>query len=409
MLFSIIMCTHNSGKTLEYAITSVRNQICQDWEMLILDNGSVDESVKIIRCYEEIDSRIKGIYLKYNVGWPKGISICLTQTAGKYMIFLGADDLLYSNLTLQEVRNEIEKNNYPDIIWTGYTIANFVNGKFRVRELGYVPQYKVYNGEDKKSEKIQVIADTMRDVWYNSVMHYIRIDFLKKWRIDFYSPFYGDSQGMQEALVRADKMVVMDQIEYILTANTSQTSKAIGIGEDIAGQWESVKMAIPDWRDRYGDTRMEYIANRILQNRTELLEGILAGQNVRDLLQNEVQLDMAERFLLVEKQISSHAFGEMMLFAGRSEHTERLIGAAGVLYWESKKMSQAYARIREQSKWLADFAEVIMEPGEDGILRWKEKVTDAQMKKLMILLASKHNPHHVGAELLVSNGLVGVE
>lgn len=44
------------------------------------------------------------------------------------------------------------------------------------------------------------------NVYYNSVMHYVKIDFLKENGIDFYYPFYGDCQGMTEAIVRAEKL-----------------------------------------------------------------------------------------------------------------------------------------------------------------------------------------------------------
>lgn len=45
MLFSIIMCTYNSAKSLKYAVDSVRNQVFDEWELIILDNGSEDETV----------------------------------------------------------------------------------------------------------------------------------------------------------------------------------------------------------------------------------------------------------------------------------------------------------------------------------------------------------------------------
>ena len=45
--------------------------------------------------------------------------------------------------------------------------------------------------------------------------------------MDFYDPFYIDSQTMTEAIVKAEKIVVMSQPEYVLTLNTSQTAKEL--------------------------------------------------------------------------------------------------------------------------------------------------------------------------------------
>lgn len=407
MLFSLIMCTHNSAETLEYAILSVLRQTFRDWEMLILDNGSTDGTVGKLQDYEMADRRIKGIYLKKNVGWPKGISICLSQASGEYMMFLGADDLLYSERTLQEVSDEIKMHQKPDAVFTGNAVAIYSNGFFQVQQ-AYVPKYRTYGGEvagvDAISERLQMITEVMSDTHYNSAMHYLKIEFMKKWRMDFFSPFYGDGAVMQEVLARANNVVVMDKAEYILTANTSQTAKAIGVGKDFDMQWKIIKEAVPDWRGRYGDARMGFIANRILKNRAAQLEGIMMGEKVRDLYQNEIQMNLAERFLMAEVQISSDAFGEMLFFAGREEDTKRLLGAAGVLYWKAKEIPQMSTRIKNQSLWLADFSDIIMSPESDGTLQWKERFSDQERKKLIGLLASEHNPHHIGAELLARNG-----
>ena len=56
MLFSIIMCTYNSAKSLKYAVDSVRNQVFDEWELIILDNGSEDETVSLLKVYEKTDN-----------------------------------------------------------------------------------------------------------------------------------------------------------------------------------------------------------------------------------------------------------------------------------------------------------------------------------------------------------------
>ena len=93
-LFNIIMCTYNSAQTVDTAISSVKNQKFDGWEMLILDNGSSDATVEKLKQYERLDERIKCIYRKDNIGWCKGISECLKMSVGSYMMFLGADDFI---------------------------------------------------------------------------------------------------------------------------------------------------------------------------------------------------------------------------------------------------------------------------------------------------------------------------
>ena len=103
------MCTYHSSMTLGNALDSARHQTCQNWELVILDNGSKDETITVLQEYERIDERIHVIYRDSNVGWRKGISLCLEKASGQYMMFLGADDYLASDETLQEVTDEIRK------------------------------------------------------------------------------------------------------------------------------------------------------------------------------------------------------------------------------------------------------------------------------------------------------------
>lgn len=122
MQFSILMCTYNSSATLRQAIESVRKQSFGDWELIILDNGSKDQTVDIIREYEQADERIIANYGTENVGWPKAISLCLKQARGAYMMFLGADDLVADTQVFEAVNREIVTYE-PDVVWTGHGLA----------------------------------------------------------------------------------------------------------------------------------------------------------------------------------------------------------------------------------------------------------------------------------------------
>ena len=263
-LFTIIMCTYNSAQTVDAAISSVKNQKFDGWEMLILDNGSSDATVEKLKQYERLDERIKCIYRKDNIGWCKGISECLKMSVGSYMMFLGADDFMTTEQTLSEVAGEVVKH-HPQVIFTGSYYAKYEQGRFRIVNQT-LPEYRVYK---ENRDKLTCMAELMKNVYYNSVMHYVKIDFLKENGIDFYYPFYGDCQGMTEAIVRAEKIVVMSQPEYVLTLNTSQSSKRCGYNHDEKRQWDSIKAIIPDKFDAK-DIRIQYIARRVLDNLTEM-------------------------------------------------------------------------------------------------------------------------------------------
>ena len=63
-LISIVMVNYNQEDYLKESIDSVIAQTYQNWELIIVDDGSTDASVEIIKSYE--DSRIRPIFLKKN-------------------------------------------------------------------------------------------------------------------------------------------------------------------------------------------------------------------------------------------------------------------------------------------------------------------------------------------------------
>ena len=90
-LVSIIMPVHNAGKFVRHAILSVLNQSYPNWELLIINDGSTDDSVYQVKRFEDdriifFNQKHKGVSAARNVG--------LTRMKGEYFCFLDADDVL---------------------------------------------------------------------------------------------------------------------------------------------------------------------------------------------------------------------------------------------------------------------------------------------------------------------------
>lgn len=394
MQFSILMCTYNSSATLKQAIDSVRRQSFTDWELVIIDNGSTDDTVNILQGYERLDERIICSYRKENIGWPKGISLCLEQVHGAYMMFLGADDLIADETVLESVDRAI-RTCQPEVVWTGYGLAVFEDGVHKIVKKS-CPAYQVYYGRDRVAE----IAELMRSVYYNSVMHYVSVAFLKKHGIDFFEPFYGDCMGMTEAMCKADTMVVLDKMAYILTANTSQTAGRTGFDYDVERQWNSIKEVLADSRGKaYGN--IAYIAERIFANLEGMYENVALGGALRNRWMNPVEKSLPDRFLKAEEWISTEAFGEMLYYSGRRKYEEKLLGAAGVLYWICQRQQDAAKMLNDRSLWLAEYAKGAFVCDTQGNVQWKRHFSSAEAKQLILVLESGYNRHCIGAEMLL--------
>lgn len=96
MKISIITANYNYAQYIEEAINSVISQAYQDWELIIVDDGSSDNSVEIIKSYCEKDSRIK-LFMhddESNKGLKESILLGLQHASGDWIAFLESDDLL---------------------------------------------------------------------------------------------------------------------------------------------------------------------------------------------------------------------------------------------------------------------------------------------------------------------------
>lgn len=106
-LVSVIMIFLNAGKFIEEAITSVLNQTCTDWELLLVDDGSTDESTHIAQSFvDRFPDKI--VYFEHqnhvNRGMSASRNLAIQNARGKYIAFLDADDVLNGNKLEEQTR-----------------------------------------------------------------------------------------------------------------------------------------------------------------------------------------------------------------------------------------------------------------------------------------------------------------
>ena len=89
---SIILPTYNRAHIIEKAIQSVLNQTYQDFEIIIIDDGSKDDTKKIIRGFQEKDNRIKYIRFEENKGAAAARNAGIKMSKGEYITFQDSDD-----------------------------------------------------------------------------------------------------------------------------------------------------------------------------------------------------------------------------------------------------------------------------------------------------------------------------
>lgn len=110
MKFSIITVNYNNREGLIKTINSVINQTCTDYEFIIIDGGSTDGSVEVIRQFRNriaywVSEQDNGIYNGMNKG--------IVKARGTYINFMNSGDIFYNKSVLSTVANEI---NNADIV-----------------------------------------------------------------------------------------------------------------------------------------------------------------------------------------------------------------------------------------------------------------------------------------------------
>lgn len=150
-MFSVIIPLYNKAPYIENALHSVYAQTCADYELIVVDDGSKDDSKavaeRVLACcpvsYQLISQANAGVSLARNNG--------VAASHGEYLCFLDADDW-WEPTFLEEMAKLIAE--YPDagIYGTGYTIVNETKHKTRVApiavddgfEKGYINYCQVY-------------------------------------------------------------------------------------------------------------------------------------------------------------------------------------------------------------------------------------------------------------------------
>jgi glycosyltransferase involved in cell wall biosynthesis len=94
-LVSIIMPAYNAASTIAESILSVLSQTYINWELLIVDDCSSDNTAELARHYQEIDSRIHFFQTPDNSGVAKARNMAIHEAGGRFISFLDSDDIWY--------------------------------------------------------------------------------------------------------------------------------------------------------------------------------------------------------------------------------------------------------------------------------------------------------------------------
>ena len=190
-LISIIMPVYNAEKYLNRSIESIMNQTYNNIEIILVNDGSTDNSLEICTSYQEKDNRIKLINQA-----NKGVSFArnkgIDEATGDYIMFIDSDDYVEKNM-IEDMVSKITEDDI-DLVISGIKMDYIKNGqvikeeKYKLKDKMYTivemlndilididlicicgPWCKLYKTEILKNNKIKFTNEfTMgEDTWYN--------------------------------------------------------------------------------------------------------------------------------------------------------------------------------------------------------------------------------------------------
>lgn len=150
-LISVIVAVYNVEKYLPYCLNSIIEQTYTNLEIILVDDGSTDNSGKICDDYAKKDKRIKVIHQQnYGVSYTRNIG--LKYARGEFITFMDSDDILFADVYLEGIKF-IHKYNVDIVKW------KFASDK----------PLNTYIGEDIKLSAIQMSKLCLENILDNSV------------------------------------------------------------------------------------------------------------------------------------------------------------------------------------------------------------------------------------------------
>lgn len=186
MKISVIIASYNYAGYIEEAINSVINQSYQDWELIIVDDGSSDNSVKIIKSYCEKDSRIKlfqhedceqmlegktallpgtpfnaSNQIGKNKGLKETLLLGIKHVSGEWIAFLESDDYFAQDNLLKKIEI-IKKHPETKLI---FNRVKLLWGENRKRHY-----QKIFEATQKKLSKMKFPGNMFYDFYINNMI-----------------------------------------------------------------------------------------------------------------------------------------------------------------------------------------------------------------------------------------------
>ena len=221
---SVIIPVYNVEKWLNKCVDSILSQSYENFEVILVNDGSTDKSKDICDQYLKEDNRVK-VFDILNSGQSVARNIGLKEAKGDYILFIDSDDYISDKAIIEKFINILDSNNY-DFIYTSY--CRFEDGN--EEKITEILPINLTNDEIKNKEGKDILVDLLNK---NSFHHapYLKVcrkEFILNNKLFFREGYYHeDAEWTFKVFYYAKKIFIYDKPWYMrrMRENSTITSR----------------------------------------------------------------------------------------------------------------------------------------------------------------------------------------
>lgn len=229
MTFSIIIPCYNTAPYLKRCIESILNQTYKDWEMILVNDGSTDNTMEIIHTYAEKDRRIK-VFDQENQGVSASRNRGIKEARGDYILFADSDDWYQNEKSLEQIVKTSDNLSAEIVVFQFNQVMTDGRHRYKTNNLQYFSRKRCkYAGEDFF---LNVLNREEIYEWFPWIYAFKR-EFWIKSQVEFNTQihYYEDADIIYRVILKAKKIAILQEPIYMYLVDregqATQTSRQL--------------------------------------------------------------------------------------------------------------------------------------------------------------------------------------
>ena len=268
ILVTIIVPVYNLELYIGDCIQSILMQTYSNLQVIIVDDGSTDNSLNVIKKFVEVDNRIM-VFFQKNSGVSSARNYGLQMASGEYIMFVDGDDMIVDN-AVEKLLEFILKYD-TDIVCCGFT---FVNSDGNIsRAIGNVKVHYVLRNEN-------ILANYLlgKNIWSSCWARLYKKEILDKYGINFSQDLSIGEDGYftLQIMSKASSIVIIGDCLYRILVRPSSATRGSKVEMRVDstpelyadylranGLWKKFELAYKGWYIRHGSSNLLRFAVKV--------------------------------------------------------------------------------------------------------------------------------------------------